>query len=150
MHLYHNEHYHDEDKKIKPKLIARVPHRLFDHGLAPMDLFIELSPGLVFLKEQDALLICVGSYNTQFYTDNERAYNTYKRSFSDNVAICNLVLFKEEFNKRTKKSFQVVQGIKSRDGGKLRRLLNDLHKGEDPGPADILEFDWRDRSPKDE
>ena len=150
MHLYHNEHYHNEDKKIKPKLIARVPYKFSDNGLAPMDLFIELSPGLVFLKQQDALLICVGNNNTQFYTDSERAYTAYKNTFSDNVAICNLVLFSEEFNKRTKKTFQVMQGEKSREGSKLRQLLNDLHEGEDSGPADILQFNWRDRRPKDE
>ena len=155
MHMYQNPDYYDnEDKKIKPQLIARVPYKFSTNGLAPMDLFIELSPGLVFLKQQDALLICVGNNNTQFYTDCERAYTAYKNTFSDNVAICNLVLFSEEFNKRarqkTKKTFQVVQGTGSKDGSKLRRLLNNLHEGEDPGSADILQFDWRDRNPKDE
>lgn len=154
MHMYQNPDYYDnEDKKIKPQLIARVPYKFSANGLAPMDLFIELSPGLMFLKQQDALLICVGSNNTQFYTDDERAYNSYKQSFSDNMAICNLVLFSEEFNKRaqqkTKKTLQVVQGTGSRKPSKLRRLLSDLHEGEDSGP-DILQFDWRDRSPKDE
>lgn len=154
MHMYQNPDYYDnEDKKIKPQLIARVPYKFSANGLAPMDLFIELSPGLMFLKQQDALLICVGNNNTQFYTDSERAYNSYKQSFSDNMAICNLVLFSEEFNKRaqqkTKKTLQVVQGTGSRKPSKLRRLLSDLHEGEDSGP-DILQFDWRDRSPKDE
>ena len=154
MHMYQNRDYYDnEDKKIKPQLIARVPYKFSANGLAPMDLFIELSPGLVFLKQQGALLICVGNNNTQFYTDSERAYITFKNTFSDNVAICNLVLFSEEFNKRaqqkTKKTFQVMQGTGSRGPSKLRRLLSDLHEGEDSGP-DILQFDWRDRSPKDE
>lgn len=153
MHMYQNPDYDDEDKKIKPQLIARVPYKLSANGLAPMDLFIELSPGLVFLKQQGALLICVGNNNTQFYTDCERAYTAFKNTFSDNVAICNLVLFSEEFNKRaqqkTKKTFQVVQGTGSREPSKLRRLLSDLHEGGDSGP-DILQFDWRDRSPKDE
>jgi hypothetical protein len=155
MHMYQNpDYYHNEDKKIKPQLIARVPYKFSANGLAPMDLFIELSPGLMFLKQQDALLICVGINNTQFYTDCERAYTTFKNTFSDNVAICNLVLFSEEFNKRaqqtTKETFQVVQGTGSKEGSKLRRLLNNLHEGEDPGSADILQFNWRDRNPKDE
>ena len=154
MHMYQNPDYYDnEDKKIKPQLIARVPYKFSANGLAPMDLFIELSPGLMFLKQQDALLIFVGNNNTQFYTDSETAYTAYKNTFSDNVAICNLVLFSEEFNKRaqqkTKKTFQVVQGTGSREPSKLRRLLSDWHEGGDSGP-DILQFDWRDRSPKDE
>jgi len=152
MYMYN---YHDnEDKKIKPQLIARVPYKFSDNGLAPIDLFIDLSPGLVFLKQQNALLICVGNNNTQFYTDCERAYTAYKNTFSDNVAICNLVLFSEEFDKRAKQknreTFKVVRGMVSQPDSKLRRLLSDLHEDDNMEGPDILRFNWRDGDPKDE
>lgn len=153
MRVYHSDHNIYEDEiKIKPKLIAKIPYKFFENGLKPLEFFIKLSPGLMFFKQQGTLIICVTKTSTQFYTDCERSYKAYKESFSENTAICNLVLFSEEYNKKTKNKIEDCKVMKfpTPEGSKLRQLLNDLHEGEDSGPTDILDCDWRDRRPKDE
>ena len=90
----------DEEIIIKPNLIAKIPFQFFKNNLAALDFFISMSPGLVFLKNERALIISIQSNNTMFYTNKQYALKEYHEQFSENIAVCNLVLFAEEWKKR--------------------------------------------------
>ena len=96
-HIYND---FNEEIIIKPNLIAKIPFQFFKNNLAALDFFISMSPGLLFLKNERALIISIQSNNTMFYTNKQYALEEYHEQFSENIAVCNLVLFAEEWKKR--------------------------------------------------
>ncbi len=87
-------YYEDEcGTKIKPKLIARIPFRGATNDFYILDAFIDMSPGLEFLKARGCLISVIHCTSASFYTDCDACYNRYKEKYTDNVAICNLKVF---------------------------------------------------------
>jgi hypothetical protein len=120
--MYYEENYCET--KIKPKLIAKMPFRGATNDFYILDAFIDMSPGLEFLKARGCLISVIHSTSTSFYTDCENCYGRYKEKYTENVAICNLKVF--------------FASVTDEDTGeikkptKLRKLLDELHgKDED-------------------
>jgi hypothetical protein len=119
--------YYDEDcsTKIKPKLLAKMPFNFGTNGFHLLDIFVDMSPGLEFLKARGCLISVIHNRSTMFYTDCENCYNRYKQKYTENVAICNLKVFFDSIKDMEKRE------EKKQEPTKLRRLLDQLHDKDD-------------------
>lgn len=118
MEIFPEDFYNDQSKvKIKPKLIAKIPFKWYANSIDAIDLFIDMSPGLMHFKKRDCLIVIVKSQSTMFMTDCERCLREYEDKFTENVAICNLKLFAEEYDKKEQKREQAMDMFDDRDSG---------------------------------
>jgi|TARA_R110000868_G_scaffold1745_2_gene14034 hypothetical protein len=132
----------DEEIIIKPNLIAKIPFQFFKNNLAALDFFISMSPGLVFLKNERALIISIQSNNTMFYTNKQYALKEYHEQFSENIAVCNLVLFAEEWKKRNNTTITPEPKKFSGPPNTLKTLLNELHQDDENFDCDRFNPDY--------
>jgi len=135
MSYIHNNPDFSGEVQIKPKLIARIPYKFCKNGLTALDYFISMSPGLEFLKSAGALVISIHSNNTMFYTDQQWALDEYNRKFTENTAICNLVLFAEQWKNKHPEENPPAPRPQSH----LQKLLNELHEDDENFDADYFD-----------
>ena len=128
----------DEEIIIKPNLIAKIPFQFFNHNLAALDFFISMSPGLQFLKNERALIISIQSNNTMFYTNKQYALQEYHEQFSENTAICNLVLFSEEWKKKNNKTITPEPNKFPGAPNTLKTLLDELYQDDENFDCDYF------------
>ena len=86
------DEYH-EDTQIKPTIVAKIPMRYDRFGCQYLDQFIDLSPGLEWLKRQDALIIMIQARSITFYTDCKECLEEFKTRWTENVAVIPLYVF---------------------------------------------------------
>ena len=89
-----------EHTQIKPAIVAKIPMRYDRFGAQYLDEFIELSPGLNWLKEKDSLIITIQARSITFYTDCKECLEEFKNRWTENVAVIPLSIFTESIDTR--------------------------------------------------
>ena len=84
---------YDEHTQIKPAIVTKIPMRYDRFGTQYLDQFVELSPGLQWLKSKDALIITIQARSVTFYTDCKECLEEFKSRWTENVAVIPLNVF---------------------------------------------------------
>ena len=90
---------YDEHTQIKPVIVTKFPMRYDRFGTQYLDQFVELSPGLQWLKSKDALIITIQARSVTFYTDCKECLEEFKSRWTENVAIIPLNVFTASLDK---------------------------------------------------
>lgn len=138
MSFLHDLNGYDDVIYIKPKLLAKIPFQHFKNDLSAIEFFISLSPGLAFLKKEEALIISIHPHNAMFYTDNDWALKEYNKRFTDNTAVCNLVWFAEEWKKKNAPVVTRPRTVVEAPKNTLQSLLNQLHQDDENFDCDYF------------
>ena len=127
---YIHDPYHDDIQihdKIKPRQLIKIPYDFPEHGLAPLDEYIRLSPALDYLKTVGCLVVMTFQSNTLFYCDCAVHLEKAEKMWSENMRYFPLVFFEDHMKKlRREKTAPVKKG-----NTKLKTLLDELHSGTD-------------------
>jgi len=84
---------YDEHTQIKPAIVTKIPMRYDRFGTEYLDQFVDLSPGLQWLKSKDALIITIQARSVTFYTDCKECLEEFKSRWTENVAVIPLNVF---------------------------------------------------------
>ena len=129
MSFIHDPYYDDTPihDKIKPRQLTKIPYDFPEHGLAPIDEYIRLSPALEYLKTVGCLVVMTFHSNTLFYCDCAVHLEKAEKMWSENMRYFPLVFFEDHMKKlRREKTAPVKKG-----NTKLKTLLDELHSGTD-------------------
>jgi hypothetical protein len=139
--------YKEEKTTIKPTRLAVIP--ILPSALEVgeyMNLYRNMSPGLMALHGMGTLVTVVYSDKIMWYTTDQDALDHFRNDYSENVAVANLIHFQQELKKlEIKKQKSVsqktavvplkqrpLQGlldqIRDKEVGPYRHLRNEIAK----------------------
>jgi hypothetical protein len=132
MSFIHDPYYDDTPvhDKIKPRQLVKIPYDFPEHGLAPIDEYIRLSPALDYLKTVGCLVVMTFHSNTLFYCDCAVHLEKAEKMWSESMRYFPLVFFEDHMKKLSREKAAPVK----KGNNKLRTLLDELHSDE---PADV-------------
>lgn len=130
MSFIHDPYYDDTPihNKIKPKQLIKIPYDFPEHGLAPIDEYIRLSPALDYLMNVGCLVVMTFHSNTLFYCDCSIHLEKAEQMWSESIRYFPLVLFEDHMKKLSREKTAPVKKAQS----KLKTLLDELHQDEKP------------------
>lgn len=126
--------YEEEKTTIKPTRLAVIPKLPSTLGVGGyMDLYRDMSPGLMALHRMGTLVTVVYSDKIMWYTTDQDSLDHFKNDYSENVAVANLIHFQQELKKlEIKKQEDASQKINtgSPKDRPLQALLDNLRDKE--------------------